>query len=59
MFGVITADTMQQALERSGEKADNKGHEAALSAVEMVHTIRDMDERSRRFFEERILPHVA
>src|SRR5205814_1987989 len=39
MFGVITADTMQQALERAGEKADNKGHEAALSAVEMVETL--------------------
>ena len=59
MFGVITADTVEQALERSGRKADNKGYEAALSAVEMIHTIRDMDERSRRFFEEQILPHVA
>ena len=59
MFGVITADTMEQALERSGEKADNKGYEAASSAVEMVYAVRDIDKRSRRFFEQHILPHVA
>jgi 6,7-dimethyl-8-ribityllumazine synthase len=59
MFGVITADTMKQALERSGEKANNKGYEAALSAVEMVHMIKDMNERSKRFFEEQVLPHVV
>lgn len=59
MFGVITADTMEQALARSGQRADNKGYEAALSAVEMVHTIKDMNERSKRFFEEKVLPHVV
>jgi 6,7-dimethyl-8-ribityllumazine synthase len=35
-FGVITADTQEQALERAGGKAGNKGWQAALSAVEMV-----------------------
>lgn len=59
LFGVITADTMEQALARSGQKADNKGYEAALSAVEMVHAIKDMNERSKRFFEEKVLPHVV
>ena len=34
-FGVITADTLEQALERAGAKAGNKGWSAALSAIEM------------------------
>ena len=46
MFGVITADTLQQALDRTGEKADNKGYEAAVSAVEMVYLFREMDRRA-------------
>ena len=56
MFGVITADTMQQALDRTGEKSDNKGYEAALSAVEMVSLFRDMD---RANADVRFFPHVA
>ena len=43
LFGVITADNIEQAEARSGEKADNKGYEAALSAVEMVSLMREMD----------------
>ncbi len=43
LFGVITADNTEQAEARSGEKGDNKGFEAALSAVEMAHLIREMD----------------
>jgi len=35
-FGVLTVDTVEQAIERSGAKAGNKGEEAALSALEMV-----------------------
>ncbi len=35
-FGVLTVDTIEQAIERSGTKAGNKGSEAALSALEMV-----------------------
>lgn len=35
-FGVLTVDTLEQAIERSGTKAGNKGAEAALSALEMV-----------------------
>lgn len=35
-YGVITADTLEQAIERSGTKAGNKGWEAALSAIEMT-----------------------
>jgi 6,7-dimethyl-8-ribityllumazine synthase len=36
IFGVITADTIEQAIERAGSKSGNKGWDAALSAIEMV-----------------------
>ena len=36
IFGVITADTLEQAIERAGTKAGNKGWDAALSAIEMA-----------------------
>jgi 6,7-dimethyl-8-ribityllumazine synthase len=36
IFGVITTDTIEQAIERAGTKAGNKGSDAALSAIEMV-----------------------
>ncbi len=36
-FGVITADTIEQAIERAGTKQGNKGKEAALSAIEMAN----------------------
>jgi 6,7-dimethyl-8-ribityllumazine synthase len=42
MFGVITADTAEQAEARCGEREDNKGYEAALSAVEMISAIREI-----------------
>ena len=35
-FGVLTVDSIEQAIERSGTKAGNKGAEAAMSALEMV-----------------------
>lgn len=38
-FGVLTVDTIEQAIERSGCKAGNKGEEAALSALEMVNLL--------------------
>ncbi len=37
IFGIITADTIEQAVERSGSKDGNKGRDAALSAIEMVN----------------------
>ena len=43
-FGVSTADTIEQALERSGEGSDNKGWEAALAAVEMAVLFRKVEE---------------
>lgn len=41
-FGVLTVDTIEQAIERAGTKAGNKGSEAALSALEMVSVIRKL-----------------
>lgn len=38
-FGVLTVDTIEQAIERAGTKAGNKGAEAALSALEMVNVL--------------------
>lgn len=40
MFGVLTTETIEQAIERSGTKAGNKGFECALGAIEMVNLIR-------------------
>ena len=42
-FGVITADTIEQAVERAGTKAGNKGWDAALSAIEMSRVLKKLD----------------
>jgi 6,7-dimethyl-8-ribityllumazine synthase len=42
-FGVLTVDTIEQAIERAGTKAGNKGEEAALTAMEMVSLLRQLD----------------
>jgi 6,7-dimethyl-8-ribityllumazine synthase len=42
-FGVLTTDTLEQAVERAGTKAGNKGWDAALSAIEMVSLSRVLD----------------
>ncbi|MPN51042.1 6,7-dimethyl-8-ribityllumazine synthase [bioreactor metagenome] len=39
MFGVLTTDNLEQAIERAGTKAGNKGFDAAVSAIEMVNLI--------------------
>ena len=41
-FGVLTVDTIEQAVERAGTKAGNKGAEAAMSAIEMVNLLRQL-----------------
>ncbi len=41
-FGVLTVDSIEQAIERSGTKAGNKGEEAALSALEMVSLLKQI-----------------
>ena len=42
-FGVLTTDTMEQALDRAGGKAGNKGADAALAAIEMANLLRRLD----------------
>lgn len=44
VFGILTTDTIEQAIERAGTKAGNKGYDAAVVAIEMVNLIKDMDE---------------
>jgi len=46
--GVLTTDTMEQALERAGLKAGNKGWDAALSAIEMVNLFQAISKRASR-----------
>ena len=43
MFGVLTTDTIEQAIERAGTKAGNKGSECAQGAIEMVNLIRALE----------------
>lgn len=42
IFGVLTTDTIEQAIERAGTKAGNKGYDAACTAIEMVNLFDDM-----------------
>lgn len=43
MFGVLTTDSVEQAIERAGTKAGNKGFECAQGAIEMVNLMRNME----------------
>lgn len=43
MFGVLTTDTIEQAIERAGTKAGNKGYECGTGAIEMVNLIREIN----------------
>lgn len=42
MFGVLTTENIEQAIERAGTKAGNKGFDCAVGAIEMINLIRDM-----------------
>jgi 6,7-dimethyl-8-ribityllumazine synthase len=42
-FGVLTTDTLEQAIERAGSKAGNKGWDAALAAIEMANLIKQVE----------------
>ena len=44
IYGVITTDTIEQAIERAGTKSGNKGAEAAVTAIEMANLYRQIDE---------------
>ena len=43
MFGIVTNDNIEQAIERAGTQAGNKGYDCALGAIEMVNLIRTME----------------
>src|SRR5262249_32113029 len=45
IFGLLTCDTLEQAINRAGAKAGNKGFEAALTAIEMVNLLKQLPER--------------
>lgn len=44
IFGVLTTDTIEQAIERAGTKAGNKGADAAVAAIEMANLVRSMND---------------
>ena len=43
MFGVVTTDNIEQAIERAGSKAGNKGSECAQGAIEMINLMRNLE----------------
>jgi len=60
VFGVVTTDTVEQAINRSGVKSGNKGYEAAMSAVEIVNLYKEMaarEDKSRG--QDKVFPHVV
>ena len=58
LFGVVTADTLEQAINRCGVKAGNKGFESAMAAVELVNLYKTMDGGESEK-EEKVFPHVV
>ena len=60
LFGVVTTDTLEQAINRTGVKAGNKGFEVAMSAVELVNLYKIMDGGENKPQErEKAFPHVV
>lgn len=45
IYGIITADNIEQAIERAGTKAGNKGYDAAVTAIEMVNLMRELGDK--------------
>ena len=45
LFGVLTTENIEQTIERAGTKAGNKGFDCAVSAIEMVNLIREMEKQ--------------
>lgn len=43
MFGVVTTENIEQAIERAGTKAGNKGYDCAVAAIEMINLIREIE----------------
>ncbi len=60
LFGVVTTNTLEQAINRSGVKAGNKGYEAAMSAVEIVNLYCEIEDRHEELnSKEKAFPHVV
>lgn len=60
MFGVVTTNTLEQAINRSGVKAGNKGYEAAMSAVEVVNLYSEIGDKNEELgSKEKAFPHVV
>ena len=61
MFGVVTTDTLEQAINRTGVKSGNKGFDAAMAAVEIVNLYREMEGGSKDAAEtgEQFFPHAV
>ncbi len=58
LFGVVTTDTLEQAINRTGVKSGNKGFEVAMSAVELVNLYKTMD-GGENLGKEKVFPHVV
>lgn len=58
LLGIVTADNLEQAINRAGVKAGNKGFEAAVSAVEIVNLYKTMD-GGENIGKEKVFPHVV
>ena len=62
VFGVVTTDTVEQAINRSGVKSGNKGYEAAMSAVEIVNLYSEMagrESEDKGKGQDKVFPHVV
>lgn len=60
LFGVVTTDTLEQAINRAGVKAGNKGFEAAMSAVEIVNLYRGMESGEEPAKDkDQVFPHAV
>ncbi|MDQ6785310.1 MAG: 6,7-dimethyl-8-ribityllumazine synthase [Acidobacteriota bacterium] len=58
LYGIVTADTLEQAINRAGVKSGNKGFDAAMSAVELVNLYKTMDDEET-IGKEKVFPHVV
>jgi 6,7-dimethyl-8-ribityllumazine synthase len=60
IFGVVTAENLEQAINRCGVKSGNKGFEAAMSAIEVVNLYREMGgQEEQAKGKEKVFPHVV
>lgn len=59
IFGVVTTNTLEQAINRSGVKSGNKGYEAAVTAIETVNLYRSIDAENNDSANNKAVPHVV